>query len=94
MSEPTEPDNAPKRASRRRFLTGAAGLAAASAAGVARADDKNLPPNVAGWSKQLGDGVGVRAYGNPSKIRKGCGAPHGAVADGHAGIVRQLHAAA
>ena len=70
MSEPIEPDNAPKRASRRRFLTGAAGLAAASAAGAALANDKNLPPNVAGWSKQLGDGVGVRPYGNPSKYEK------------------------
>ena len=37
----------------------------------ARADNaKNLPPNVADWTRKLGDGVGVRAYGNPSKYEK------------------------
>ncbi|MCW5691346.1 MAG: sulfite dehydrogenase [Pseudolabrys sp.] len=58
------------RPSRRRFLTGAAGLVAAGAAGAARADDKNLPPNVAPWTKSLGDGVAVRPYGHPSKFEK------------------------
>ncbi|MCX7297911.1 MAG: sulfite dehydrogenase [Hyphomicrobiales bacterium] len=59
------------RTSRRRFLTGAAGLAAAGAAGAARAENpKNLPPNVADWSKHLGDGVAVRPYGHPSKFEK------------------------
>ena len=58
------------RTSRRRFLAGAAGLAAAGATGSALANDKNLPPNVAGWSKHLGDGVAVRPYGHPSKFEK------------------------
>ena len=55
---------------RRRFLGGAAGLAAAGLT-AARADNaKNLPPNVANWTRQLGEGVGVRAYGVPSKYEK------------------------
>ena len=58
------------RTTRRHFLVGAAGLAAAGAAD-ARADNlKNLPPNVADWTRQLGEGVGVRSYGNPSKYEK------------------------
>ena len=65
----TNKSDAP-RPSRRRFLTGAAGLVAAGAAGAARADDANLPPNVAPWSKTLGDGVAVRPYGQPSKFEK------------------------
>ena len=67
-------DNPPfekTRATRRGFLAGAAGLAAAAGAtGVARANEKNLPPNVADWSKGLGDGVAVRPYGHPSKFEK------------------------
>jgi len=67
MTEPTDKT----RASRRRFLAGAAGLAAAGAGGRALADNtKNLPPNVPDWTRTLGDGVGVRAYGNPSKYEK------------------------
>src|SRR5664279_2957578 len=67
MTEPTDKT----QASRRRFLTGAAGLAAASASGRALADNaKNLPPNVADWTRALGEGVGQRAYGNPSKYEK------------------------
>lgn len=59
------------RASRRSFLTGAAGLAAAGATGgIARADDKNLPPQIADWSKTLGAGVGTTPYGKPSKYEK------------------------
>ncbi len=59
------------RTSRRRFLTGAAGLAAAGATGAAHAGNpKNLPPNIAAWSKTLGDGVAVRPYGHPSKFEK------------------------
>src|SRR4029078_2483623 len=55
---------------RRRFLGGLAGLAAAGVT-AARADNaKNLPPNVANWTRQLGEGVGVRAYGVPSKYEK------------------------
>jgi sulfane dehydrogenase subunit SoxC len=59
-----------KSATRRGFLAGAAGLAAAGAAGARAENAKNLPPNVPGWTRQLGDGVGVRAYGNPSKYEK------------------------
>lgn len=64
------PSDTSTRPSRRRFLAGAAGLAAAGAAGAARADNANLPPNVATWSKTLGDGVGVRPYGHPSPFEK------------------------
>ena len=60
----------------------------------ARAENaKNLPPNVPGWTRQLGDGVGVRAYGNPSKYEKEVDPPHGALADGDAEILGELHAA-
>jgi sulfane dehydrogenase subunit SoxC len=69
MTEPKDPDK--KRASRRRFLAGAAGLAAVGASGAARANDKNLPPNVADWTKQLGEGVVSKPYGAPSKFEKG-----------------------
>ncbi|MDI1347419.1 MAG: molybdopterin-dependent oxidoreductase, partial [Pseudolabrys sp.] len=63
-------ENDSARTTRRRFMAGAAGLAAAGVAGAARADSKNLPPNVADWSKTLGDGVAVRPYGHPSKFEK------------------------
>src|SRR5690348_6655165 len=61
-----------KSTSRRRFLTGAAGLVAAGAApGRLSAENaKNLPPNVPEWTRTLGDGVGVRGYGAPSKHEK------------------------
>ena len=52
---------------RRRFLGGAAGLAAAGVTAAHADNAKNLPPNVADWTRQLGEGVGVRAYGVPSK---------------------------
>ena len=65
MTEPTDR----KRTSRRRFLAGVAGAAAAVAAKPALAEDaKNLPPNVADWTRALGDGVGTRPYGHPSKF--------------------------
>lgn len=64
------PSDTSTRPSRRRFLAGAAGLAVTGAAGAARADNANLPPNVATWSKTLGDGVGVRPYGHPSPFEK------------------------
>ena len=58
------------RTTRRHFLVGAAGLAAAGAAD-ARADNlKNLPPNVADWTRQLGEGVGVRSYGIPPNTKR------------------------
>ncbi len=57
-------------ASRRALLTGGLGLSAAAlAGGPARAvgNPANQPPNVPDWSRYLGDGVAVRAYGKPSK---------------------------
>ncbi|MBV9955454.1 MAG: sulfite dehydrogenase [Pseudolabrys sp.] len=69
MTVPGDRDQ--KKASRRSFLAGAAGIAVAGASGKARADNpKNQPPNVPEWTRSLGDGVGVRAYGQPSKYEK------------------------
>jgi sulfane dehydrogenase subunit SoxC len=63
MTDPDQPEP-----SRRKFLTAAAAAGAAIAGGPARAGDpKNLPPNVPEWTRTLGDGVAVRAYGKPSK---------------------------
>src|ERR1035437_6429581 len=68
MTEPTDKT----KASRRRFLAGAAGLAppGGSLRAALAENAKNLPPNVPDWTRTLGDGVGVRAYGNPSKYGK------------------------
>jgi sulfane dehydrogenase subunit SoxC len=74
-------EDASARLSRRRLLTGAVGLGAAgigvaglggaTMAGRARAGNPdNLPPHVPPWTRTLGDGVGVRAYGQPSKFEK------------------------
>jgi sulfane dehydrogenase subunit SoxC len=69
-------EDASARLSRRRLLTGAAGLGAAGFGGAAMAgrahagNADNLPPNVPAWTRTLGDGVGVRAYGQPSKFEK------------------------
>src|SRR6476620_1108999 len=61
-------DRDPPDTSRRRFLTAAAGAGAALTSLPALAGNpKNLPPNVPGWTRQLGDGVAVRPYGQPSK---------------------------
>jgi sulfane dehydrogenase subunit SoxC len=66
--------NKSKPSSRRDFLR--AGLAAGGAAALAghaaaaprsAGNPANLPPNVPEWSRVLGDGVAVRAYGKPSK---------------------------
>jgi len=65
MTEPTDKT----RASRRKFLVGAAGLAAV-ATRPALADPKNLPPNVADWTHALGEAVGMHGYGSPSKYEK------------------------
>lgn len=58
-------------ASRRVFLkTGLAAGGAAAFGGPAMAgkgDPANQPPNVPEWSRSLGDGVAVRAYGKPSR---------------------------
>jgi sulfane dehydrogenase subunit SoxC len=56
---------------RRAFLR--AGMAAGgavlggSALAAPQGNPANQPPNVADWSKMIGDGVAVRAYGKPSK---------------------------
>ncbi|MGB8527420.1 MAG: sulfite dehydrogenase [Rhodoplanes sp.] len=47
-------------------LGGAAALGGSTAARAA-GNPANQPPNVPDWSKVLGDGVAVRAYGKPSK---------------------------
>ncbi|MGD9768065.1 MAG: sulfite dehydrogenase [Pseudolabrys sp.] len=61
--------------SRRRFLATASGLVAAGVASPvlaqdAKIDAKALPPNVADWSKALGEGVVAHPYGSPSKFEK------------------------
>jgi sulfane dehydrogenase subunit SoxC len=57
--------------SRRAILrAGLAGGAAALAGPAAAADttaNANLPPNVADWTRMLGEGVTVRTYGKPAK---------------------------
>jgi sulfane dehydrogenase subunit SoxC len=62
-------DEPAKGATRRRFLSGAAGLSGATFAGgpALAGNPKNLPPNVPEWTRVLGDGVAVRPYGYPSK---------------------------
>src|SRR3954452_3981036 len=61
-------EETPKRTTRRRFLTAAGSTGAAMAGGSALAGNpKKLPPNVPDWTRQLGDGVAVRPYGQPSK---------------------------
>lgn len=60
--------------SRRKFLATAAGLTAAAAAtpalGNPTGNPKNQPPNVADWTRALGDGVATRPYGHPSQFEK------------------------
>jgi sulfane dehydrogenase subunit SoxC len=68
------------KATRRKFLKGAlaGGIAAAgSAAAVAApgapavtSNAENLPPNIADWSKHLGDGVTDHPYGKPIRFEK------------------------
>jgi sulfane dehydrogenase subunit SoxC len=48
----------------------AGGAIAGAAAGSARADDSNLPPNVPSWSKSLGTGVVTNPYGKPSEFER------------------------
>ena len=75
-----------------RMLGGAAALGrhAARAAG----NPTNQPPNVPDWSRYLGDGVAVRAYGKPSKHEAHCHPPRRRMADRVARKLGQLHAAA
>src|SRR5262249_61994598 len=69
--EPDGPTDRAPQASRRRFLAAAAGVVGAGAAGgPAAADPKTLPPNVPAWTRALGDGAGVRLYGQPSRYEK------------------------
>jgi sulfane dehydrogenase subunit SoxC len=57
--------------SRRRFLTIGGAVISSSIVPPALAQNaKNLPPNVADWSKALGEGVVARPYGTPSKFEK------------------------
>ena len=63
----------PGGTTRRGFLSGAvaaggAALAAKSIHPAAAADPANQPPNVADWSRYLGEGVDVYPYGQPSKF--------------------------
>ncbi|MFL5005921.1 MAG: sulfite dehydrogenase, partial [Microvirga sp.] len=60
------PDNAPSRRTllRSGLIAGAATLGGKAAAA---GNPANQPPNVPDWSKYLGDGVAVRAYGRPSR---------------------------
>lgn len=53
--------------SRRGFLIGGAALAATPLF-AQKANPANQAPNVAEWSKNLGDGVATKAYGVPSKF--------------------------
>ncbi|RAI36127.1 sulfite dehydrogenase [Rhodoplanes roseus] len=65
-------DNNRTVVSRRSLLGKGLALGAVAAGGGApkaaeAGNPANLPPNVPEWSKTLGDGVAVRAYGKPSK---------------------------
>ena len=59
-------------ASRRTFLTAAAGgVAAASGARAQAVPDKAIT-QVPDWSRHLGEGVAVRQYGTPVEVREPC----------------------
>src|ERR1051325_4373753 len=66
MQEPND-----RRKSPRRFLSGAAGLAAAAPLKALADNPQNQPPNVPEWTHALGDGVGTRPSGTPSEYEKG-----------------------
>jgi sulfane dehydrogenase subunit SoxC len=58
---------------RRGFLLTTGGVLAAGAANAmppGKGNPANQPPNVPDWSRSLGDGVAVRAYGKPSSFEK------------------------
>jgi sulfane dehydrogenase subunit SoxC len=46
---------------------GAAALTGAAPGAQAQSNPANLPPNVADWTKMLGEGVAARTYGKPAK---------------------------
>ncbi len=60
--------------SRRNFLKSAAflggGIALTSNSAFASGNKENLPPNIADWSRSLGDGVDATPYGMPSEFEK------------------------
>ncbi|MET0867726.1 MAG: sulfite dehydrogenase [Pseudorhodoplanes sp.] len=67
----TDPQSKPTR---RRFLLASGGVLAAGAAQAMppqTGNPANQPPHVPDWSRSLGDGVAVRAYGKPSSFEKG-----------------------
>jgi sulfane dehydrogenase subunit SoxC len=49
------------------MASGAAALGSAWSTGTAAGHPNNLPPNVADWTRTLGEGVAARPYGKPSK---------------------------
>jgi len=59
-----------RRAFLKRSLAFAGGAVAAGAAGNGLAADagRNLPPNIPEWSQRLGEAVGARGYGLPSRF--------------------------
>lgn len=74
---PHSPDlhHGPANPSRRTLLRSGLAMGGAAALGgtaiaaeTPAGNPANQPPNVADWSKFLGDGVAVRPYGNPSKF--------------------------
>ncbi len=55
-------------ASRRGFLLAGGAAALTAPALAAEPNPANLPPNVANWTKMLGEGVASRTYGKPAKF--------------------------
>ena len=71
MNNNDKPKSASRRAALRAGLAGgAAALVAPSIAAAAESDPANLPPNVADWTRMLGEGVGARPYGKRAKYEE------------------------
>ena len=71
MNNNDKPKSASRRAALRAGLAGgAAALVAPSLAAAAESDPANLPPNVADWTRMLGEGVGARPYGKRAKYEE------------------------
>jgi sulfane dehydrogenase subunit SoxC len=65
---PSAPPLTSRRAVLRASLAGGAAALGGSAFAAATAPNPaNLPPNVADWTRMLGEGVAVRTYGKPAK---------------------------